>query len=337
MNKKTRIWIHLFYWIFEQGISKILFALPHYKEATKWNFYGSNFFNILFEIALFYVNYYWLVPKYLVRRKYIHYFGFLIPVIFIYSIGIELCWGGYAQGRFILWAELFSDFVGSTTNVLFASTALAFIDFWFKSEKDKIALEKEIEQTELLYLKSQISPHFLFNTLNNIYGLCLTKSTKTATAIGQLKELMMKVDEYGTSSKSSIKSEIQQLQNFIQLNQLRCNVKVSFKIEMENKMENNLFEGMILLPFIENSFKHGNINDDAEIKIELRVQNNALWFSVENEVNANKRIDDVGGIGINNVKRRLELIYRKKYLLDIHKEKVRYKTILNIDLSERSK
>ena len=102
-------------------------------------------------------------------------------------------------------------------------------------------------------------------------------------------------------------------------------------------MENTLFEGMILLPFIENAFKHGNINDDAEIKIELRAQNNSLWFSVENEVNANKRTDDVGGIGINNVKRRLDLIYKKKYLLDIHKEKVSYKTILNIDLSERSK
>ncbi len=337
MDRKIKIWIHLAYWIFEQGSSKLLFSLPHYKEATKWNFYGSNFFNLLIDIALFYINYYWLVPKYLIQKKYVQYFGLLIPVIFIYSIGIQLCWGGYAQGRFILWASMFSDFAGSTTHVLFASTGLALIDFWFKSENDKIALEKENEQTELLYLKSQISPHFLFNTLNNIYGLCLNKSIKTATAIGQLKELMMNVDSFSTSSKSTLKNEIQQLQNFIQLNQLRCNVKVNFQIDLDTKMENSLFEGMILLPFIENAFKHGNIDDDALIDIQLLAKNNSLYFSVENSIKENKRTDDVGGIGIKNVKRRLDLVYKKKYQLDIYKKRESYKTILNVDLSEESK
>ena len=184
-------------------------------------------------------------------------------------------------------------------------------DYWQDSEQKKILLLQELNETELLYLKSQMSPHFLFNTLNNIYGLSLNKDPQTSRSISQLKDLMIYVEKFESGNKIKLAEEIHYLKSFIALNQLRLNTHIHINIKSDKNNQLILIEPMIFLPFIENAFKHGDINGQSQLLITMEVITDRIHFHVKNKISPHKRKDKVGGIGIKNVKRRLELLYPK--------------------------
>jgi sensor histidine kinase YesM len=198
------------------------------------------------------------------------------------------------------------------------STAFSMYNYWQDSEKKKILLLQEVKETELLYLKSQMSPHFLFNTLNNIYGLSLNQNPQTSQSISQLKDLMIYIEKFESGNKITLENEIHYLNSFIALNKLRHNSNVEFKLLMNVESQNTNIEPMIFLPFIENAFKHGKVNEQNILTIMLKVTSNNIHFIVRNYISPDKRKDHVGGIGIKNVKRRLELLYPNAHQLNTY-------------------
>ena len=210
------------------------------------------------------------------------------------------------------------------------ATAMKIIDFWHQSEKERTLLEKALKEAELLYLQSQMSPHFLFNTLNNIYGLSLKNAPETGKAISHLKDIMLYFQQFEKGGRISIKDEIQKLRAFIALHQLRSHVIVDFVTHIHAHSQSLLLEPMLLLPSVENAFKHGDMHNP--IKIILNIDEHQLAFEVQNRTHISKRKDTVGGIGLANVRRRLELLYPNKYTFLTYEKEGYFHLSLKLDL-----
>ncbi|MBK6828185.1 MAG: sensor histidine kinase [Chitinophagaceae bacterium] len=199
------------------------------------------------------------------------------------------------------------------------STALYIAGRWIKAENRAVVAESDRKTAELSFLKAQINPHFLFNTLNNIYTLSLSKSEKTSDAIMRLSKIMRYVTGDVQKEKVPLEQELNCVRDFIDLQKLRLSpetVRLNFTIE--GNTENKLIAPLILLPFVENVFKYGISNDkESVIKIVVVVNDKQLDFFTENTVFKPGNDAESTGVGIENVKRRLNHIYKDKYSLDI--------------------
>ena len=206
------------------------------------------------------------------------------------------------------------------------------VSHWlFKQIKSIIRLKKEKAQTELMHLKSQVNPHFFFNMLNNLYGLVDKDSKKAQELILKLSDMMRYSIYDGQKETVLLSEEISYLQNYIELHKMRYHktIDVEFKIDIEG----NDYEIMPLLFIIllENAFKHGveNLRNNAFVHIDMKAENNEVKFVIENNFD-NTIVNGHGGIGMNNLKRRLELVYPKNHTLSITKTDAVYKAQLNI-------
>ncbi len=182
-------------------------------------------------------------------------------------------------------------------------------------------IKQEQLETNLRFLRSQVSPHFFFNTLNNIYALTLKKSSKAPEIILKLSELMRYL-LYGTEkSLQDLSKEITCVKNYLELQRIRYGNNIDINISIKGDIEDRKIAPMMLLPFIENCFKHGadNIENQFYINIYFHIENDFLTFKVVNPISKNKTPQKTGGIGIKNVKKRLELRYpQKDYKLSIN-------------------
>jgi LytS/YehU family sensor histidine kinase len=215
------------------------------------------------------------------------------------------------------------------------------VEDWFVHQKERTALVSERNVAELAFLKSQVNPHFLFNTLNNIYSLAYTKSDAAPGAILKLSELMRYMLYEGNSSERATDSggpakvplakEVAYLENFVDLEKLRvANAHVQFTVEGNT----NLFriEPLLLVSFVENAFKHGDLTDPRHpLVIDLSVRNGTLRFDTLNK-KASRQTDAVGGIGLANVRRRLALLYPNRHTLRISDEPNTYACSLELSL-----
>jgi LytS/YehU family sensor histidine kinase len=214
------------------------------------------------------------------------------------------------------------------------STAIKITNEWFKAEREKKEMENEKLHSELAFLKSQVNPHFLFNILNNICSLARKKSDNTENAIIQLSRIMRYMLYDSKDEKVSLEKEVEYLQNYIDLQRLRISDSVIINFNIEGNMDGKMVEPMLLIPFVENAFKHGvSYLDESNIDIVLKVANGNLHFRVEN--NRIKKNDDPvqqeSGIGLKNVLRRLELLYPGKHIIKIEETIAKY--IVNLEIS----
>lgn len=206
---------------------------------------------------------------------------------------------------------------------------------WFKAEKRREELEKEKLNAELGFLKSQVNPHFLFNSLNSIYALARRKADETEEAILKLSQMMRyMIYESNTSTVALIK-ELDYLQNYIDLKKLRLPSLISIQYTVEGSPTGLSIEPMLLIPFVENAFKHGisySQNSDVEIKISL--MQHKLRLTVSNKI-FRQQDAEVGGIGLENVRKRLALLYpHPMHSLHIKEEDNVYSVTLTIQLKE---
>jgi len=187
--------------------------------------------------------------------------------------------------------------------------------FWqyskYKNERNnQLLLEKQ--QMELDLLRSQTNPHFLFNTLNNIYALVHTNSDNALSAIEKLSSLL-RYSLYKTKANVPLEGEITQIRNFIDLESIRHRNQPNIKFNIEGVTKSVRIPQFILLPFVENAFKHGQLhNEKTPITIHLKITNLTLNYIVTNQIEAKKK-DKVGGLGLDNLKKRLELLYLNTY------------------------
>ena len=240
-----------------------------------------------------------------------------------------LLWGAFDDnGIFGIAADHFPVLVSWQIILFMNSCGIWIWERWMSSEKNKLDLENEVKSTELLYLKSQMSPHFLFNTLNNIYSLSLNTRQETSQAIGDLKSMMQYVAHFESGECVKLSTEVEYLQNYIALNQLRFPVQVNFNADIKNKEFK--IEPMLFLPFIENAFKHGDTSIGGKIDIYLSQFGKKISFMVENDLSKNKRKDEVSGIGNENVRKRIQLIYPFNSQLDIEESENKYSVSLSL-------
>jgi len=172
--------------------------------------------------------------------------------------------------------------------------------------------EKEMLQGELKFLKSQVNPHFLFNALNNIYSLAVVQASQTPETIMQLSEILRYMVYDANEEKVPLKSEINYIENFVDLQLLKDSRGMNVELDLDKTAGNLMIAPLLLIPFVENAFKHSKIENlkDGFIKIQLKAEQKKIAFNVVNSIPKNNFTkDEVGGVGLENTKKRLELLY----------------------------
>jgi LytS/YehU family sensor histidine kinase len=286
-----------------------------------------------------YLNWFWLIPRFFLHRQYFSYFGFSISLLFL--LGWMRYWFEYA---------LPTPLISSVTPILplkLIFIAFSFISIWvlsslFRLLEDRIKtmqLENELKHTqlhsELRFLKSQINPHFLFNTLNNVYSLAYLKSDQAPPMILKLSGMLRYMLYDCDAPKVSLQKEIEYLQDYIKLQVLNPADRLKVVFEIQNNVPNRMIEPMLFVSFIENAFKHGNLSQPAAyIRIRLTNQAHELVFLVENSVGNSKSKDKIGGLGLHNIRQRLVLLYPEKHNLKIVEEENLYKVHLSLKITQ---
>lgn len=232
---------------------------------------------------------------------------------------------------------VFNDAFGD--NELFSMVAFAYfvlifflmIRWIFKQIKSIIRLKNEKAKTELLHLKSQVNPHFFFNMLNNLYGLVDKDSKKAQELILKLSDMMRYSIYQGQKEYVLLSEEITYLQNYIELHKMRYHKTIDIVFKHEINDSDYKIMPLLFIILLENAFKHGveNLRENAYVYIHMRAENGMVYFDIEN--NFDETIDsEPEGIGLANLKRRLELVYPKKHSLSITNNASIYKAQLNI-------
>lgn len=224
-----------------------------------------------------------------------------------------------------------------TLTILYTGLAYLarFTTRWIVDQQVKTELINQNQQSELALLRSQINPHFLFNTLNNIYSLVYTKSDDAPQAMTKLSDIMRYMLYETNTDRVALSKEIDYLKSYIELLRLRIAKKGFIGLEIKGNTENKIVAPMLLVPFVENAYKHCNKKSTIPgIKITLEVKEDLLIFNVVNSVKNDAELNenDEGGIGLKNIKRRLELLYPGQHQLKISETAELYSIELQISL-----
>lgn len=267
--------------------------------------------------AFFYLNFYLLVPKILSRKGWLPYIGCLLVALIIY-LGTS-----YLTRTLVFPSHQFFPpriLTGMPIFFMIIALSLAMRLIQDRSSIEKTLKDQENERlkSELVFLRSQVSPHFIFNVLNSLASLARKKSDKVEEAIIQLSHLM-RYTLY-TENKVTIEREVEYLNNYINLQRLRFGTSAAINFNVDIERMNLLIEPMLLIPFVENAFKHGiGLIQDPVIDITLKANYQEINFIVRNKFNPaqNESKDSASGIGLQNVKRRLDLLYKNLHQLKI--------------------
>lgn len=290
--------------------------------------------NIFFHFGIFYLFYFIFVPLYFRLKPRV--LGVLIAISVVAVYGTLRLIFYYYYNLYVLKIPLkeliFTNW--EVTNEFRVTMVLSFYAFlirftidWFNHQKQKADLINQNQASELALLRSQINPHFLFNTLNNIYSLVIKKSDDASKALMKLSSIMRYMLYDANTDKVPLEKEIEYLNSFIELQKIRIKENNFVEFNVTGNVTGKIIAPMLLVPFVENAFKHGNKNvTPPGIIINLNIENDKIIFEVINH-NGNSEHstkDKFGGIGLQNIKRRLELIYAKKHSMEIKTEDNKY-------------
>lgn len=327
------IWLVVFLipYIFSAGVES---ESQHQGNDQNMFLYLNTALNF-FWVALFYVNAGLLITRFIYKRKFLFYVLTLIGIFCVMIIVDSILFQILAIPRaFSIYRSVEHNFIPFVFTVAVSAAYKAISD---KNRADRWIREKESEhfKTELSFLRSQINPHFLFNVLNNIIALIRLKSSDLEPTVMKLSSLLQYMLYETDDEKVVMKSEVEYLQAYIDLQKQRYGDELDLQVEFAVVEDWHSVEPMLLIPFVENAFKHGGIIQKPEIYIHLSVSNNKLHFIVKNKFDDSKAIvDKTAGIGLPNVKRRLELLYSKRHVLKVDKEKEWFIIDLQITLNQ---
>lgn len=295
---------------------------------------------VFFQAVLTYTNLYILIALFLKRKKVLFYILSVILTIVILTFirfQIPLLFGGEGRRLFGLrFRIVFFEF-----NLLLAyslSTAFYFIVEWFKSLQIKTELKYQQVESELKYLKNQINPHFLFNTLNNIYTLCYLKDDKAAPSVLKLSEMMRYMLHESNTSRIALDREVQFIRSYVELQQLKKERSMQISFKIAGVKSYHKIAPLILITFFENCFKHGDIetNPTGWLKADIKVNdNNEMDLFISNSKKQISKIqDDRKHVGLENVEKRLSLLYGDSYTMEVNDEGNQYSVHLKLKLEE---
>lgn len=298
-----------------------------------------------FVMAATYFTVYYLLPKYLLPKKYV-YFGSLFILsalvltlllrLVLYTLVFPTYFPQQVQNyQWLSISQLFFTAFDMYAIVGIVAT-IKLVKHWYQHEHLNQKLEKDQLETELKFLRSQVHPHFLFNTLNNLYGLTIIGSPKAPQIVEKLSGLLRYTLYESNRTTVSLESELTYLQNYIALESIRFDERLELSLNLPKYAHGIQLAPMMLLPFIENAFKHGGGEqlDQVWIRIDLSIQAKQLVLKVENALPQNNppETKPKEGIGLKNVRRRLELLYPNQHTLDIYTENDTYLVVFKLDV-----
>ncbi len=335
MKKSTKILIHVIYWFYM--INQFLY--PWYINRTENYFWTDFVVNITLNLINFYA-FYFIIP-FLLRNRNI-FLSIFAGAFFLFIIAVARY---YIQVLF--WKEIIHlppkemmnlnewFYAGLRLSIISGAYALLikFAIDWFDTQKLKAELINQTQSSELALLRSQVNPHFLFNTLNNIYSLVCKKSPDAPEAIMKLSSIMRYMLYDANTDKVLLEKEIEYLKSFIELQKLRIKQINFVELRIKGAVGNKTIAPMLLIPFVENAFKHGSKTGPLPgIQIHMVIDPHKFLFEITNNLKKNfiGSKDNLGGTGLQNIKRRLEILYPGKYTLETTQKKNLYRVNLSI-------
>ncbi len=290
-----------------------------------------------FTMTLVYIINYRILPGYLKRKKYIKLGVILLLVLMVEPLLVRIL-VMFLSGEEISLENLVDynllPFYFETSLIVFIAFSIKLFKESIKEREAKIQLEKQKFQAELTALKSQLNAHFLFNTLNNLYGLAMQKSDRTPQGILMLSEMLHFVLYECSTESYNLNKELDFINNYIELEKLRYGNRLNIQMEKDLENKEATIAPLLLFPFVENSFKHGASKMIKEVWVKIRVLTNEdeLTFEVGNSKFPTPAgsPDQSSGVGLENVKKRLEILYPQQHSLVIRDDETSFSISLKI-------
>ncbi|WET03132.1 sensor histidine kinase [Flavobacterium sp. YJ01] len=345
-NKTNRILLHVLMWF---GFSILLFL--SYVIGYKLVCLDAVLLTLrmtIVNITVFYMIFYLLLPKIFSgnKTKNIVFLVLLFPFsifvwmavtyfisLFYYALGFEVNFGELkgvikmsADQTFLEAVEpkrMLSQtiiIISLLSPFCFAKILVEIAKLYhkkFQIEREKTALEIQNIQIEKDFLKAQLNPHFLFNTLNNLYGLTVRKDNLAPEIILNLSDIMSYTLYESNTEIVRLEKELDFIKNYIALEKMRYDEKTDIQVHIEGQTAGHFVAPLLTFTFIENAFKYGLKSKNSFIKLNIKIENNTFWFSLENDLEERANESSFGGIGIENARKRLELLYPNQYEFEI--------------------
>jgi two-component system LytT family sensor kinase len=326
---------HVLFWLGYYAFW-ILFYKEYYHAIIQLVFNTTLYF--VFNAAAFYVTAYYLFPRFLYKNYYASFFLYFAALILALSIGLASCLHFAFQG----YDAAIANNITGLLQIAFLSIgtmaggmcAVKLITDKIRADSTVRKMDQQRLESELQYLKAQVNPHFLFNAINSVYFLIKKNPDQAAETLIKLSDLL-RFQLYDCSDdKIAIEKEIEYLTNFISLEKIRKGDKVKVEMVQEGNLTGFHIAPFLLIPFFENAFKYvSNYSQEQNcISIQLKRQDDLFIAAITNTTD-NVKTNGVGGIGLKNVQRRLELLYPEKHDLQIQEEDGHYSVLLSLTIA----
>lgn len=359
VSKKSEHWFirykiyHLLFW-FVYHYLWMAINVGNPVEVLVYIFSPKFLFYVIFQAIAVYFNLYYLIPRYLVKSKYISYLLYFSITTVCTAVLIVT---GYYLSAYVNHTTLLAQYgngdfmhyfitytLPSTLTSMFLAMSIKLTRNWIQSQKREHLLETQKLENELKFLRSQLNPHFLFNTINSIFVLIHKNPDMASEALAKFSNLLRYQLYECNENEIALSEELHYLENYIELEKLRLDSKnTELVTHLECPRWNDLtIAPLLLIPFVENAFKHVSIRKDwlNRIFIELTFDDATMKFKVTNSVSIEEKHGrqpiNGGGIGLQNVQRRLNLIYGDRHQLNITQERQEFCVSLDINLHRQS-
>ncbi len=338
---ESRLWQNILLWI-------VLFLLIKLTAQVDGDTAAAEVYGVILGLCVviglpIYVTNYWILPLWRKGRYGWGFLAYIWNLSFFAGLGTHILCAVASVVTVLSGGDLveIDDFqVGEFLNLLGTLTIASLSGVAVRIARDSILETNKSQAAELKLLKAQLNPHFLFNTLNNLYGLAVTKSDKLPDLMLKLSDLL-RYSLYNTQEQwVPLSSELQYIQNYITLEQLRLEEQTAIDYLQEGQADQQRIAPMLLIVFLENAFKHFSATEEqiAQIKIKISVNGNKLQFSCYNTkdeyITESPRAQNTSGIGLANVRKRLDLLYLNRYELGIQNEAASFRVFLELQLDE---
>lgn len=334
LTKWTKHWIfyHLVFWIFT--FFSFCWDIREYMAVDPLGYWASVIIKVGLLAILVYANLILLIPHIYSRSQVLYWISILILIVLFVLL--------YRGSYFITTKDVYEVFIPPAIDQNFNKTFIAirylifsmlfhFLRGWFDQEKKLNQIKLTQISTELKLLRAQVNPHFLFNTLNNLYSLALKKSDKTPDLILRLSDMMEYMLSESVDSKVLLQKDIDNLINYLEIEKIRQGNNAIIEMKIQGDLQGKKIVPLVLMPLVENAIKHGinTLQQNAYLKAELTITGDSLEFIIKNNF-SNPASSDSTGIGIKNLISRLDFLYPNVYSLKISELGNEYSAVLKI-------
>lgn len=351
---RYRIQRHLIFWAVQFLLIFLYsYGIPVLTYITSGDdYYLDNFaecyevssFRLFVDIVYCYLVVYWLIPKFLYRKKFVL-FGTLLALFTLATLAfISIFTISYynlteyteTELYHSLWYQTIHFVLSGSPTVCAVFLALKILKTWYLKQDEKVAIAQANAQAELQLLKAQIHPHFLFNTLNNIYSFSLLGHPRAPELAGRFSDMMDYMSSEGEKERVPLEKEIALIRDYIALEKVRYGDRLDIEVRISGDTKNKIIAPLLMIPFAENCFKHGAsaMRGRQWVRLEIFIKDNRLYFELSNSKPqyAPERTNEKKGLGLSNVKKRLQLIYPGQHVLQTENTDTVYKVHLEVNL-----